>query len=554
MFSRKSKRWLPAIALVTVVVWPVHELEAQDVGFLGAPRLETAPAITGVELLDELRAMRRQLDELQRSDAAKTRQIEELQRRLDGRSETVSLSHAKLGPILPQQQPSGEGQKPDSKEALDRAIRELEEKQAGSEQESALDRALRGLPSDTAPIVSLPVSGARLQLLDVSLDTLFAVGTSTEKEESILNLEGGGHDPHKRGFTVQNVELFLSGAVDPYLDAAANIIYFINPEGETIVELEEAYMTTRAWPCGLQLKAGQFFTEFGRLNPQHPHSWHWIDTSVINARIFGEDGMRGPGMRISKLLDCSWFSEVYFDVHNANGETQTSFFSSEEVFDERAPGGRPFVEQDVRDVGDLVYTVRWENGWTSGCEDEYNWLLGFSGAFGPNATGRDGESQVYGADLVMKWKPAKNERGWPFVIWETEFICRHYVADDFSDVGDPLDPLDDIVLGGKTLQDWGFWTEVLYGCKLKYAVGIRYEFVSGSGSSLDGDFNRISRQDDPFRDDRHRLAPLVAFYPTEFARFRFQYNLDEAEHLGSTAHSFWLGMEWLLGAHAAHKF
>jgi hypothetical protein len=131
------------------------------------------------------------------------------------------------------------------------------------------------------------------------------------REPEILQLEGGDHDPHKRGFTLSGAELFLSGAVDPYIDAAGNITYFINPEGDTVVELEEAYMTTRSLPHNLQVKAGQFFTEFGRNNPQHPHQWLWIDQPIINTRVFGPDGMRGPGMRVSYLMPTEHYSEVF---------------------------------------------------------------------------------------------------------------------------------------------------------------------------------------------------------------------------------------------------
>jgi hypothetical protein len=195
-----------------------------------------------------------------------------------------------------------------------------------------------------------------------------------------------------------------------------------------------------------------------------------------------------------------------------------------------------------------MYSVRWQTSWTTCCE-EATWLFGLSGAFGPNATGPDGNTQVYGADLTMKWKPAQNERGWPFVTWETEAITSPYRADNF------VDPGDDFRLAGDDLTDWGFYTQVLWGFKPRWAGGLRYEYVNGSGDSLDEDLAPISHNDDPFRDDRHRIAPLLAWYPTEFSRFRLQYNYDHAAHLaGRDAHSFWLGMEWLYGAHAAHKF
>ena len=87
-------------------------------------------------------------------------------------------------------------------------------------------------------------------------------------------------------------------------------------------------MTTRSLPDGLQLKAGQFLTEFGRINPTHPHAWAWLDQPIINTRVFGPDGMRAPGVRLSWLLPVEWFSQVYLTVQNANGETMASFLAS----------------------------------------------------------------------------------------------------------------------------------------------------------------------------------------------------------------------------------
>ena len=70
-------------------------------------------------------------------------------------------------------------------------------------------------------------------------------GGSSERDESLVNLQGGGHDPRKRGFTFQQAELSLAGAVDPYFNAEAHILFFLDPvEGETEVELEEAFATS----------------------------------------------------------------------------------------------------------------------------------------------------------------------------------------------------------------------------------------------------------------------------------------------------------------------
>ena len=390
---------------------------------------------------------------------------------------------------------------------------------------------------DSSPAASQQ-TGGRLRLIDMSFDALFAAGGSTESDSSLQNLQGGGHDPRKRGFTVQNMELSLSGAVDPYLTGEAHIIFFLDPlEGETVVELEEAFMTTTSLPYGLQLEAGHFFTEFGRINPQHPHRWHWQDQPVINTRLFGPDGMRGPGLRLGWLMPLSWFSELHFGMQNANGETMASFLANDEFFEERAIGGRTFVEREVKSSKDMLYLARLDNSWD--VTDDTTMKIGLSGLYGPNATGAEGETRIYGADLVVKWRPSQTERGWSFLILESEIMKRDYTAD--------IDP--DNSLEKETLRDWGYYAQLLYGFKPGWAAGLRYDYARGNGESVGG------RDNDPFRDDRKRISPLVSWMPSEFSRVRLQYNYDRADHLADKdAHSVWLGFEFMYGAHAGHVF
>ena len=460
----------------------------------------------------EFEALKKQVEELRKKEVETHQQLEEVQRKLDA-------LQAQPPPVAPPPAPAS---------PLERAVQDLE--------------APQPRPAQPA-LAARQVGGATLRLIDISADILMAVGGSTVGGETLEMLQGGGHDPRNNGFTLQALELSATGAIDPYFTGETHIVFFIDNEGETNVELEEAFLTTQSLPFGLQVEAGFFLTEFGLINPTHPHNWDWVDQPIILSRLFGGDGMRQTGIRIGWLTPLPWFSEFHIGVQNPNGETMVSFLANDEVFEERAIGGRPFVERSVDSAADMVYLLRWVNAWNFG--RTVTSQLGLSALFGPNSTGPDARTIIYGADLKMTWRPERNFRGWPFVRWQTEFLQRNYTADAFTGEVDD----ETITLPRQTLHDWGGYTQVLYGFIPRWAGGVRLEYVTGSGQSVDG------RNDDPYRDTRFRFSPLLAWYVSEFARVRLQYNYDWADHLADNrAHTVWLVLEGLFGAHPAHKF
>jgi hypothetical protein len=112
------------------------------------------------------------------------------------------------------------------------------------------------------------------------------------------------------------------------------------------------------------------------------------------------------------------------------------------------------------------------------------------------------------------------------------------------------------VLPGETLEDYGFYTQLLYGFKQRWVAGLRFDYVNGER----GDYERLSltRNGEPLgrdlqRAERWRLSPNLTWYPTEFSKLRLQYNYDDRKGIGED-HSVWLQVEFILGAHAAHKF
>ena len=246
------------------------------------------------------------------------------------------------------------------------------------------------------------------------------------------------------------------------------------------------------------------------------------------------------GVRIGMSEPTSWLSELHLGIQDASGETMKSFNSS---INGETIGSIAAVENEVKDLEDFVYLLRVEKDITD-YTGETAWTLGASGLCGPNSTGEGGRTIVLGADIAMKWTPEENDDGWPFLTWQTEIMRRRFNLDDGDGQGGAFSIGD---LGGSdNLMDWGLYSQALWGYEKNWAVGLRYGFASGSSGPLD-------RSEDPFRDDRQRISPVLSWTPTKFSRIRLQYNYDLAEHIEeSQAHSIWMGIEVHFGEHAAN--
>lgn len=440
-------------------------------------------------------------------------------------------------------------------------MQSLEQKLGNLEQKPAPPASVAAMPEAPPPPAAnawKPSDALRVSkggaYVDVSMVATFAAGGSTASD-----IEGGtqlgGHDPNQRGFTVQGAELNLQGAVDPYFRGNANIVFQLDSGGESFVELEEAWLETVSLPANLQIRAGQYLTEFGRINTQHPHTWGFVDAPLVSGRLLGEDGIRNPGVRLSWLVPTPFYSELFFGVQNSQGETASGF-----RFDHEGEGylGRLHDGGRVKGAGDLLYSARYAASFD--VTDTQTILVGGSAALGPNGSGADTDTQIYGVDLYWKWKPENAHAGFPFVSWQTEAMLRRYQAGAFSedlDGSGTLDPGEPDLNGDglidavprETLTDWGAYSQLLYGFRPGWVAGLRGDYVTRTKA---GAYEAVYGLD-PDRATRWRISPNLTWYPTEFSKIRLQYNYDDRRSLGDD-HSVWLQFEFLLGAHAAHKF
>ncbi len=389
-----------------------------------------------------------------------------------------------------------------------------------------------GAASLTFPMTLLGGGGSK-SFVNLSFDGQFSAAASTAQD--LDRIEVGDHDPQHRGFNARNLEIALDGAVDPFFEAFVNIVFKLDNHNETSVEAEEAFMQTTTLPFGLQVKAGQFFAPFGRINPTHPHTWDFVDAPLVQGRLLGSDGLRGVGAQVGWVLPVKWYSQLYLAIQNGEGNTGFSF---------RNPGdggtfyGRSTIDRQLRGVQDLAIIPRWENSFDLTATRTL--LFGASAAFGPNDTGNSARTEIYGVDLFYKWKPTHAEGGWPFVKWQSEVIYRRFEAGRGQDDSFPV---------REKFNDWGAYSQVVWGFRKGWTTGLRGDFVHMTDSPF---------TDDPERQTRWRLSLDLTYYPSEFSKIRLQYNHDwlEASHFlgGRDVDSVFLQFEFALGAHGAHKF
>ncbi len=362
-----------------------------------------------------------------------------------------------------------------------------------------------------------------LRLTDISAITQVAVGGTSGDGEELEWSQSGAHDPRRDAFDFQTLELSIAGVVGPYFRAAA----FVAISEDEGLELEEAYAVTTALPNGLEVEAGLMLTEFGRYNPKHTHEFAHIDQPLVIGTMFGSEGTRDIGARVSWLLPTDHFSELTYSLQNGDNATAVSFLG--EGHDHGGGGGHEDEEaRNIDAFNDLLSSARWVNGWEMGADSELQ--VGLSFAYGPN---EHDTTTLMGIDTVYKWFNPGVGDGAGTLSWTNEVIFRETTHED-----------------DETLDDWGIVSVLVYDISKRWNAGIRIDYVE---TEEDEDHGGGGGHDHEEPTERLRISPLATWRSSEFGKIRFQYNYTDPDH-GHEVHSVWIGLEVLIGTHPAHNF
>lgn len=394
--------------------------------------------------------------------------------------------------------------------------------EATPEEEAELRRALAAdasvaTPKPATSAVPLPTAatpsnaprtgaGRFAQLQTILPDISLILDTALAAFAGAPAAQLGNHDPRDNGFNLQQLELHMESAVDPYLELQTNIVF-----AQFGVEVEEAYARTTTLPGRLQLRAGQFLARVGRSNPTHPHAWKFVDQPLLNGKFFGSEGQRGLGAEVSWLAPLPWYAEVVVGGAMADGACCSRSFDGATKISLRTPT-------------DLVWNLRLEQFYDFG--PKLGVLLGLGTLLGPNSTGNGNRTAIAVGDLMLRYRdPADPQRR--ALTWQTEWMGRRRQ-----------------VVDGK-LDDWGLTSTLSARLALRWEAALRFEHVLGVvGDPLDPDWSG----------DRTRVAAQTTFYPSHFSRLRAQLAWDHRRADDSRGIAAFLALEVLIGAHGAHDY
>jgi hypothetical protein len=344
---------------------------------------------------------------------------------------------------------------------------------------------------------------ARLLLLpDISAIGTFAGALDTYDVARQSPRTGPFGPPDKPTPLFQELELGLQSVIDPY--ARADIFISFDPAG---VSVEEAYLTTLHLPAGLQVKAGKFFSPFGRQNQQHPHVQEFVDAPLGRTRIVADDVLSGPGADVAWLAPLPWFLELHLA-----GQGTAPTPNAED------PGER------------LTGIVRLLQYFSFG--EETTLGVGVSAARRGEATGafRD----LGAADLYLRWRPPASRSS---VALQAELFARRFRTSGLSDALAADLPL--LVAAGAQGTETGGYAQLFWRQDAYWGWGVRYDDAPAAGEAAPG--------------RERRYSALASWFPSEFQRLRLQLTYDVRPDRQDGVEAL-LGLEFGIGAHGAHPF
>lgn len=363
-------------------------------------------------------------------------------------------------------------------------------------------------------------------------------------ELEFAGFQANGAEAPEDGFGLGETELAISANVDDKVLGWLTVA-LEDEDGETEVELEEAYIETIGLGHGLTLRGGRFYSHLGYENPVHDHALDFTDRALVYSALFGGNFI-GDGIQARWIAPTDIFLELGAELGsgtNFPGGDNDSDIGSSTAF--------------VRTGGDFGVSHAWRLG-ASYFSADFDERGDSSEDFPDQAFAIvDGSSDILGIDLVYKWAPNGNSRQRNLKI-VAEYLTR---SEDGLASFDANGEQASARYDGD--QD-GFYIQSMYQWRPNWRVGLRYDRLSsdnrlnGFDADADGNATNVALADFTDRSglfddsDPRRWTASVDYSPSEFSRFRLQYSDTDTGDLSEDA----VILQYIvsLGSHPAHSF
>ncbi len=260
-----------------------------------------------------------------------------------------------------------------------------------------------------------------------------------------------------------DMEIVVAGYLNPYSRADLVLAW----EDGSNAEIEELYATIlRGLPLRMNLRAGKYRLEFGRLNPVHPHAYSFVHQPLPHEMYFGEEGLNDMAIRASFALPTG----------KLNTEIMGAVLKGESL-----AGEEEEITEEPLEIAKSVAALEGEEprikpGFfgritTSGAlSDAGEITAGISVVTSEYDREEQLRARVFGVDAKYKWEPNRNTA----LTIEGEYLNSHRE-----------------VVEGEAISSSGAYGYLDYRFRQKYNAGAMFEYSQDANDS-DAHVSRVT--------------------------------------------------------------
>ncbi len=344
------------------------------------------------------------------------------------------------------------------------------------------------------------------------------------------------------GFGLGETELAFSASIDDMFFGKLTTVFEMH-EGESEVNVEEAFIQTMALPNGFTLRAGRFLSDIGYLNNQHLHSDAF--TSRPSAyRAFLGGHYFDDGIRVSYIAPTDLYWTLGAEVFTGKS------IRAEDELGEREYDSTGVYTAFTKIGGDVSIESSWQLG-LSYLRNENGQLIHqdhseevhedeHDEAHSAAYTGKN----TFIADFVFKWAPNGNYKYQHLTLSAEYFSVSDFMADEFD--GEHLIDEDHEAEAKAEDRHNAWYISGVYQFSPSWSAGLRY-----------GKLNSYALDEEHFELQKLKETEFsVAWHNSHFSTVRLEVSHQSSEGFEQAHADNVISLQYVmtLGAHNAHQF